>query len=148
MPAAFTATRTSPSVGSGSGRSSTLRTSGPPYSVMTSARTRRSGGEARGGPRLALGRLFVAVLRRGVRHQGVQQVLGCMSHLVDGAVEGRLVRLRRLVGPADLADVLECRGVDLVTGRGGLEVVKCSDVSAHDEETNRALPAASRRSRP
>src|SRR4051794_14095836 len=39
MPAAFTATRISPGPGSGSGRSSIFRTSGPPCSVMTSART-------------------------------------------------------------------------------------------------------------
>src|SRR3954447_12903918 len=99
MPAAFTATRTSPAPGCGSGRSWTFRTSGPPYSVMTSARTRRSGREASGGARLALGRLFLAVLRRRVGHERVEQVLRGVRDLVDRAVERLLVGTRRLVGP-------------------------------------------------
>ena len=50
---------------------------------------------------------------------------------VDGALEGDLVRLRRLREAADLPDVLERRVAHLLLGRGGLEVVERMDVSAH-----------------
>src|SRR3954449_10283066 len=126
MPAAFTATRTSPRPACGSGRSSTFRTSGPPYSVMTSARTRGSGREALSGPGLALGGFLVAVLRRRVRHERGEQVLRRVRDLVYRAVERLGVGLRRLVGSADLADVLERRGLDLVLVRRRLEIVECS----------------------
>src|SRR5690606_27032798 len=53
------------------------------------------------------------------------------SDLVDGGVEGGLVDLRRLREAADLADVLECGGADLVVGRGRIEVEEGADVAAH-----------------
>src|SRR4051812_11331694 len=133
MPAAFTATRTSPGPGCGSGRSWTFRTSGPPCSVMTRAR-KRSGGVTLRRPRAALLRLDLAVLGRRVRHERFEEVVRGVRDLVDGAVERLLVRLRRLVVAADLADVLESRVVDLVGGGGGLEVVEWADVSAHAPE--------------
>ena len=48
------------------------------------------------------------------------------------ALERRLVGLRRLREAADLADVLERGGVDLLLGRRRLEVVEGADVSTHD----------------
>ena len=54
-----------------------------------------------------------------------------MRDLLDRAVERLLVDLRRLREAADLADVLQRRGADLVVGRGGLEVVERADVAAH-----------------
>jgi low temperature requirement protein LtrA len=52
--------------------------------------------------------------------------------LVDGVVEGGLVGGGRLRGATDLADVLQCSGVHLVTGRRRFEVVQGSDIPAHD----------------
>src|SRR3954451_9456152 len=94
----------------------------------------RSAGVARLGPRAALGRLLLAVLRRGGRHQVVEQVLGDVSDLVDGAVERLLVRRGRAGRRADLADELQGGVADLLLGRGRLEVVERSDVAAHDTE--------------
>ena len=72
------------------------------------------------------------------------RAVGCVdvSDLVDRPRESSLVRLRRLLRPADLADVLERRGTDLVLGRGRLEVVECLDVPAHAPEPSDASPRA------
>jgi hypothetical protein len=47
------------------------------------------------------------------------------------ALERVVVGMRRALGAADLADVLECRGADLIVTRRWLKVVERSDVSAH-----------------
>src|SRR6478735_5012470 len=99
------------------------------------------------GPGTSLGGLFLTVLRRRVGGEVLEQVAGCGRHLGDGLVERSLVGLRRLAGPADLADVLQRSGVDLVLGRGWLEVVEGADVSAHVREFTWRDPPASR-SRP
>lgn len=57
--------------------------------------------------RSRLERLLLAVLRRGGGAQVVEQVLRGVRDLVHGLVERLLVRLRRLGGPGDLADVLQ-----------------------------------------
>jgi hypothetical protein len=54
-----------------------------------------------------------------------------MGDLVDRASEGGFVGLRRLLGAAHLAHVLERSSAHLVLGRGRLEVVECLDVSTH-----------------
>ena len=61
----------------------------------------------------------------------VQQLTRDRGDLLDGPVEGLGVGLRGLGRPADLAHVLQRGGLDLVLGRGWLEVVECSDVAAH-----------------
>ncbi len=53
------------------------------------------------------------------------------GHLVDGAVERRLVGLRRRGEAAQLADELDRRGADLLVGRRRVEVEEGADVSAH-----------------
>src|SRR5215218_9339169 len=55
-------------------------------------RTFTSGGVSLRGAGLRLGGLDLAVLRRRVRHKFRKQVLRDVSHLLDGAVEGFLVR--------------------------------------------------------
>src|ERR1044072_2116584 len=70
------------------------------------------------GPGSRLGGLFLAVLRRCVGRQVLEQTPGCRLDLGDCLVEGLLVGLRGLGGPADLADVLEGCTVHLVP-RGG-----------------------------
>src|SRR5918911_4752598 len=85
--------------------------------------TERSGGrEALLGAGSAASRFGVAVLRRRVRHEIGEQVHGGVRDLFDGAVERRLVGLRRLREAADLADVLKRGRADLVLGRRRLEV--------------------------
>src|SRR3954452_13427268 len=68
-----------------------------------------SGAVAQGGPLAGLERLDLAVLRRGRRDEGVEQSGRHGGHLGDGAVERLGVGPRRLGGPADLADELQCR---------------------------------------
>src|SRR6478735_3142063 len=63
--------------------------------------------------------------------QVVEEVLGDVGDLADRLVEGGLVGRGRPGGPADLADVLQRRGRDLVAGGRRLEVVQRSDVAAH-----------------
>jgi hypothetical protein len=67
----------------------------------------------------------------GARDPSVDQPLGGGGHLVDRPLEELLVRLRRLVHPAQLPDELERRGADLVRGRRRREIGECSNVSAH-----------------
>jgi len=50
------------------------------------------------------------------RDQGVEQPVGRLRDLLDGAVEGLLVEPRRLVEAAQLADELQRSGADLLVG--------------------------------
>src|SRR6478609_6955455 len=89
------------------------------------------GAEADG---VALARLLaldLAVLGRRGRRQVLEQVGRRVRDRLDRLVEGRLVGLAGLGAPADLADVLQRGGTDLVARRGRLEVVELSDVAAH-----------------
>ena len=61
----------------------------------------------------------------------IQQVLRGVGDLVHGVVERLLVRLGRLGGPGDLADVLQRGLVDLAAGGRRIEVVELADVAAH-----------------
>src|SRR3954452_12553944 len=97
----------------------------------TTSATRSGGGVALLGAGPGLCRLDLAVLVRSARHEAVEQLAGCGRDGLDGPVERLLVRPRRLGGAADLADVLERGGLDLLLAGGGLEVMKSSDVSAH-----------------
>ena len=94
-------------------------------------RGRLGAGVALGRALAALGGLDLAVLRRRVRGQAVEQLGGRGRDDVDGAVERLGVGLRRLAGATDLADVLERGVTDLFVGRGRLEVVERADVAAH-----------------
>jgi hypothetical protein len=67
-------------------------------------------------PRLRPGGFHRAVARGRARHQGIDQAAGRPEHLVHRAVERGLVRLRRRVGPAELAHELERCRADLVVG--------------------------------
>src|SRR5688572_8486831 len=87
------------------------------------------------GPGSRLGGLLLAVLRRCVGGQVLQQPSGGCLDLGNGLVERLLVGLRGLGGSADLADVLEGGPVHLVPRGGRLEVVQGSDVAAHADES-------------
>src|SRR5687768_15389438 len=87
------------------------------------------------GPGPGLGGLLLAVLRRCVRGQALQQPPGGCLDLGNGLVERLLVGLGGLAGTADLADVLHGCGVHLVPRSWRLEVVQGSDVAAHGDES-------------
>src|SRR3954469_833962 len=91
----------------------------------------RRSGVAQPRPLPGLRRLDLPVLRRRGGHQRVQQAGRHRGHLLDGAVERLGVGPRGLRRPADLADVLQRRGVHLVEGGGRLEVAQRTDVPAH-----------------
>src|SRR6185295_11349246 len=78
-----------------------------------------------------LGGLDLAVLRRSRGLEGVDEPAGRLGDLGDRALERIDVLAARLARTADLADVLQGRGVDLVVGRGRLEVEQRADVAAH-----------------
>jgi hypothetical protein len=61
----------------------------------------------------------------------MEQMLGGMSHVVDGAVERFLVRLRRFREAAQFPDELERRRANLVVRGRRQEVMQCLNVSAH-----------------
>src|SRR3954466_11187403 len=84
------------------------------------------------GPRL--GRLDLAVLGRSVGHELAEQLARDRRDRLARALERLLVRPGRLGGAADLPDVLEGRGLDLLVGGGRLAVMKGADVSTHAAE--------------
>src|SRR5215218_1850022 len=111
----------------------TIRT---PAAGSSAGPTRRgsassSGGEALRGPLVALGRLDLAVLRRRVRDERVEQPRRGERDLVHGAMERLRVRQRGRRRAAHLADVLQRGAPYLVLRRGRLEVVQGADVSTH-----------------
>ena len=79
----------------------------------------------------------LAVLGRCRRRQVLEQVGRRVRDRLDGLVEGLLVGLAGLGAPADLPDVLQRGGTDLVAGRGRLEVVELADVAAHISQASR-----------
>src|SRR5215213_10830885 len=116
--------------------------------IRTRGLPRSSGRVSLRGAGLGLGGLDLAVLRRRVGLERLEQVHGGVRDLVDGALEGLLVDLGGLREAADLADVLERGGADLFPGRFRLEVVEGADVAAHTVSVAASSPcgrAASRR---
>src|SRR5260370_24911365 len=102
-----------------------------PNSLYLQARLRRGCAVAFGCPDARLGRLDLAVFGRGVRHEVLEQVPGDRGDLLDGLIEELGVGRRGLREAADLADILQRCGPDLVIAGGGLEVVEGADVSTH-----------------
>src|SRR5690349_18467945 len=71
------------------------------------------------------------VARRGRGDELVEQRLAGLGHRGNGAVEGRLVDLRRLRHAADLAHILQGGGLGVVVSARGLVIMEWADVSAH-----------------
>src|SRR5438067_78729 len=92
----------------------------------------------------ALRRLDLPILRRSGRHQLVEQLRRRRGDRLDRPLERLLVRARRLVEAADLADVLQGGLVDLGLGRRRVEVEEGADVAAHVKE-DMAPPASAQR---
>src|SRR6202035_2099090 len=109
----------------------------PPAAGSASASRPSQLGEAALGARLRLGALQLAVAGRRGGGEAVEQPPAGRRDLLGGAEEGLLVGLRGAVGAGDLAHELEGCGVDLLVGRGGIEVEEDADVSAHDRASRR-----------
>src|SRR5207245_2157868 len=65
-----------------------------------------------------------------------------VRHIIDRAVEGGLIGLRRPAEAGQLSHELQRRSADLVLGRGRLEIKQRLDVAAHFS----SLPGAGRTS--
>jgi hypothetical protein len=53
------------------------------------------------------------------------------ADVVHGGIEHGAIALGGLLQTADFADVLKCRGADLIRSRRWLEVVEDANVAAH-----------------
>jgi len=93
--------------------------------------SRVSGAEASGGAGLRPGDLGLPILRRRTRFEREQEPPRDPRDVVDGRIEGGLVRLRGLVEAADLPHELQRGVMDLVLGDWRLEVEQRPDVPAH-----------------
>src|ERR1700680_2099843 len=72
------------------------------------------------------------VARGGGRLQRRQQPPRGAGDLLDGAIEGCRIGLRRPVEPGELAHELQGGGADIILARRRIEVEQRSDVAAHD----------------
>src|SRR3954468_24931606 len=80
-------------------------------------------------PRLRLLALLFASAHRGVRVERMQQLVGGLGDLVDGAIEDVVVGGRGFRETGHLAHVLDGGGADLLLRGRGLEVVEDSYVA-------------------
>ena len=110
------------------------------HAVPLGAAVRYLGGEALFGAGSRLCRLDLAVLRRRRRDQAVEQLPGRLDNRFDRLLEGLGVRLGGLGRAADLAHVLQRRRLDLVLGRGWIEIVEGPDISAHEADSRAVRP--------
>jgi hypothetical protein len=78
-------------------------------------------------------RFNVAISRRSIRDQGMEQFVRSRRNLIDCPIESLFVCFGRLGKPAQLADELERRCADFVLSGRRREVMKRSDVSAHGD---------------
>ena len=69
-------------------------------------------------------RLDRSVTRRRVAHQRIEQLVGDVRHLLDRAVEGELVRLRRPCETTQLSDELKGRGANFFLVAGGSKLCR------------------------
>lgn len=83
-------------------------------------------------PGLCLGGFLVTILRRGMAHQRIQQVLSDVGDLVDSLSESFLVGLGRLGGTADLAHILQRGGLHFCRRSVWFEVMESPDIPAHN----------------
>src|SRR5581483_10392859 len=104
---------------------------GPDPAGARRRRPLRRAPEAGRGARPPARRLALAVARGRGGHERAEQPSGGAGDLLDRPPERGGVRRRRLLHPAELADVLDGGGVDLLGRRGRLEVVERPDVPAH-----------------
>jgi hypothetical protein len=88
-------------------------------------------GEALRSPRAGARGDLLTIARFGARRERLDQAAGGGRHLVDGAVERVLVRLRRRIEAAQFPHELDRRGADLLVRRRRIEIEESFDVSTH-----------------
>src|SRR5215467_9716806 len=82
-------------------------------------------------PRPSLCHLCFAIARRGIGHEGAEQLFCGLGDLVHGSLESDLVCLGRPSKATQLADELERRCPDFVLCRWRFEVMERLDIAAH-----------------
>src|SRR5437899_1822327 len=88
-------------------------------------------GKTHGRTGVRLGGFFRAVSGRLARLERIKKLARSGGDLRDRGVEGGLVRFRRLVEAADLADELERRCANFILGDGRSEIEEHPYISAH-----------------
>src|SRR5574341_1516786 len=78
-----------------------------------------------------LPQLVLTISRRRCRLERIEETMRRVGDLLNRQIERRLVRPRRLRGPAQLADELERRGVNLLMRRRRIEIGKGPDTATH-----------------
>src|SRR5205814_140533 len=96
--------------------------------------------------RVGLRSLALARPYGGTGAQRMQEPPDALCDLIDGRLERRDVRCRRLCKPTHLPDVLKGRCADLLPRGRGLEVVEDANVPAHGDIFARMRPRASLKS--
>src|SRR2546423_5868497 len=89
--------------------------------------------EALGRSRSRFQRFRLAIARRRVRHQIVEEMMCDVGDFVDRAIEGVLIRVRRFRETAQLPNELKRRCANLVIRRGRRKIMQGLNVSAHKE---------------
>ena len=84
--------------------------------------TRTHATEALGATCPCFDRLFLAIARRRLGHQGIHELARRSRYLLEGVMKGGVVGLRRALLTADLANKLQSGSPNLLVGRGRLEV--------------------------
>src|SRR5262249_53513437 len=92
-----------------------------------------------------LRRLDLAIARRSGGHEGVEQFVRRLRHLVHRAVESGLVCLGRSRESAQLADELQGGRADFFIRGGGFEVVRRRIVSTHPLPATPRVAGAAKR---
>ena len=81
------------------------------------------------GPRLCC--LLFSVARGGLGFERIDKPPGDSCHVPNSPIECTLIDLRRLCKSADLADKLDCSGLNFFVGCRRLKIEQGSNVSAH-----------------
>lgn len=82
---------------------------------------------------MCFGSFDIAIARRGVGHQRVQELLGDLGDPFDGAIERRFVGFGRVGEAAELSHELHCRRTDFIVRCRRSKVIEGLDISAHGQ---------------
>src|SRR4030095_10357060 len=92
--------------------------------------------ESLDGASLGFGRFLLPILGGSAGFQRMEKTVRDRGNLFNRSVEGRFVRLRRLVEPSDLPHELQGSGTHLLLGYRWFEIEECSNISTHFLQTS------------